>query len=209
MKNIKKKIINDYHNIQLNELKDQVGIEKESIYVKTRSKLFIPSVISLASSFALVIVAFVLFINASSNKGQNPSADPTVITNDAIRLLELNTLDYIKTPIKTVFDIENNLFISIYYGIIDNELNQLNHYIVILYESETSVYLETVVTPLSQDAGIGENLDNIFNSSLQLTGDGVLSFDSLIVDIKIQFVVEANSYVFELDLNEYYEFLTK
>lgn len=216
MKNIKKKITNEYHKRELKELKDKIGLSNETYYVKKRSKLLIPSLVSLAASFVLVIAAFVFFIVSSPSDVIGPDYDslyPTnTLTNIAVKKLKENTKHYIDYPMKTIFDTENNLFISVYYGIAENESKELSHYVVIFYESKTSVFLDTKIISQYTDSsesedGIEENI--IFNNSILLNRNKIEYFESTTTDILIEFTIKNNKYSLDINLDDYYNFLIK
>lgn len=223
MRNIKKKIIEDYHNIQLKELKDKIGIERKIIFPRKKPTFFIPSIVSFASSFVLVVVAFTLFFNIntiSNNGNSNLDNDPigpdyNQVENVAIKNLKENTKHYINSPVKTIFDNDNKLVITVYYGIKENESLELNHYIVFLYELENDIILETKTVRLNifnsdYDFNMEDiESDLIFDGSVPLTDNQIQDMEIKVDEIEINFKVDDNDYIINLDLEEYYNFLIK
>lgn len=204
MKNIKNKIKSAYHDERLNTLKQKVSIEGNVVYVNKKSKLFIPSLVSLVSSLAIFIVALILFVNpGDENLTENSAHDNT---NIAILNLESNTKYYLKRPIKTVFDNENELVISVYYGLKETG-DRLDHYLVIMYETQDSIILETNVSSLYNDEDLAIIRESIFNDSFELTGEKVHAVAFSIVDVIIAVKVDDEIFEFDLNLSEYYDFL--
>lgn len=206
MKNIENKIKTEYHHEQLNFLKDKIPFKKNAVYVNKRSKLFIPSLVSLVSSFTILIVAVILFINSNVNDPNEhiiPEND-----NIAISHLESNTKNYLKTPIKTIFDNGNGLIISVYYGLKEDG-NKLNHYLVFMYESEKNATLETKITSFYLDEGNESMDDAIFNESLDFVGEKVHATETIITDILVEITIKDEIFQFDLNLSEYYDFLMK
>lgn len=204
MKNIENKIKTEYHHEQLNILKDKISFEKNVVSVNKRSRLYIPSVVSLVSSFAILIVAVILFVNSNVND-PNEHIIPEN-ENIAISHLESKTKNYLKTPIKTIFDNENGLTISVYYGLKEDG-NKLNHYLVFMYESEENTTLETKITSFYIDEGNESINDTIFNESFGFIGEKVHATETIITDVLVEITIKDEIFQFDLNLSQYYDFL--
>jgi len=206
MKNIENEIITEYHHEQLNILKDKISFEKNVVSVNKRSRLFIPSLVSLVSSFAILIVAVILFVNSNvddPNEHIIPENE-----NIAISHLESHAKNYLKTPIKTIFDNESGLIITVYYGLKEDS-NKLNHYLVFMYESEENTTLKTKITSFYIDEGDESINDTIFSESLDFVGDKVHATETTFTDILVEITIKNEIFQFDLNLSQYYDFLIK
>lgn len=215
MKNIKNKIINSYNVNQLDELKAKIGIVNQEVYVSQRSRLFVPSLVSLFSSIILVVIATVLFLNPkpSDPSGSNGGPDTTDSTKTiAIENLKQNTNKYIDVPIKTLFDTTNGTIISIYYGITEKENNTYKNYLLILYETNGAISFDTKIIDLYGDKSEDvESIEDqfIFDQSSIVNGIKTENLEVVTTDLLIEFIIEENEYSINISLEEYYNFLTK
>lgn len=202
MKNIKKIIKEDYHNIQLNELKNKIYLNSETVSVTKRTRFLIPSMAALVGTIVLVIV----FISLFPKQGK---ASPNA--NAVLDELRENTSYYIDVPIKRIDDQNSVLTIYVYYGIIENEFNEFNNYIIIFYESSTKVSIDTKVNGFSKDFDIDGNLEKvlIFNETIDISVKTIQQLTIETNEILIEFFSENFEYSLEINLEEYYNILIK
>lgn len=202
MKNIKKRIKEDYHNVQLNEIKNKIDLNSESVSVTKRTKFLIPSMAALVGTIVLVIVFMSLFPKQGKS---SPNS------NAVLEKLKENTSYYIDVPIKRIDDQNSGLTIYLYYGIIENEFNEYNNYIIISYESSTKVSIDTKVNGFSEDFDVDGNLEKviIFNELIDLSVKTIQQLTIETNDILIEFISEDFEYSLEINLEDYYNLLLK
>lgn len=213
MKNIKKKITKSYHNVQLKELKEEIGITSEPVYVSKRTKLFIPSIASLASALVLVVVALVLFLTKS------PISDDPLLTgptNDSLSIsyLQENTNIYLEEPIQTIYNASSNTIVKIYYGINSNEAGYC-HYFLIEYQSENefSYQADVYAYPSINEGQEGADAsfesiveDNIinYNNSVIIDDLDIRDYQTTMPNIFVSIKIEDGSYFVFIDLEKHY-----
>lgn len=202
MKNIKKRIKEDYHNVQLNDLKNKIDLNSESVSVTKRTKFLIPSMAALVGTIVLVIVFITLFPKQGKS---SPNA------NVILEELKENTSYYIDVPIKRIDDQNSGLIIYLYYGIIENEFNEYNNYIIISYESNTKVSIDTKINGFSEDFDIDGNFEKvlIFKETIDTSFKTMQQLTIETNDILIEFISENFEYSLEINLEEYYNILMK
>lgn len=202
MRKTKRTIIKSYHNKEINELKDKMNLTTKEQFQKPKTRLFVPSMAALVASFILVVVSLTLFFNNKTKNDNNPQNT----YNTAINHLIEETVDYLKNPVKTIVDSKSDVVISIYYGLVKGEAGELNHYLVIEYESANQIDLETAIYELNLDEGdFGANAS--FCESFDADSEAILSFKPTTMEIFVKIMIENELHDVRLDLNEYYQYL--
>lgn len=197
MKTIDKMIIKKYHEAQKNKIKTIVGIKSEDEYRysqnKPRTRLFIPSLVSLCLSLVFLITASILFIVDTPQQ-------PEQVLNHAEKHLKVETIDYIKRPITTIIDSDTNLIIVIYYGVVGDALADHSHYLVFEIISNEGIIIDTSI--LSDETLIWSN-----QFVLEDPTSNFYSFETNYDFIDISFTVGSTIKELSLDLTTYYNFL--
>lgn len=207
MRTIENKIKREYHAEQLNVLKQKLAIKQNYVSNRNITKLFVPAIISFITSFVLLVVAVTILISSQNNNLSEPN-DIDREENMAINDLKANTVYYIDKPIETIFDFNNDVLISIYYGLTTSNQIDFEHYLVFQYESEDITQLTTKAYPLYVDT---EELEDYYliNQSgfLSNNAQSIINFKPGISKFKIEITIDNEVHILVIDLEGYYHYL--
>ncbi|MGD9887396.1 MAG: hypothetical protein AB7T03_05510 [Bacilli bacterium] len=198
MKTIDKLIIEEYNEKQKYCIGNRVGIIPREInkQYKTHSwKWFLSSKASFGASILILMFSAALFIlNMTLKKNPATYNSPTDI------YLEINTLEYIKTPVKTVLVGENDLIIAVYYGISENMEHEALHYLLFEVNSDDPLVIQTMI----ESEGVpAKNFEYVYEG--QENNFYVFELDEDLIEVFI--TIDEVNQNFSLDLTEYYQFL--
>lgn len=199
MKTIDELIIETYNNEQKDKIKTQIDAkpidEFKIIEVKTRTKFFIPSLISLFAAVIILIISSTLFFVIPT-----PQTAPFLSSTE--RHLKETTVDYIKRPITTLVENDTNSIIAIYYGIKGDPLAEHSNYLVFEILSVENVVVETKITNGSQLIWSNRfSFENISNN--------YYAFETTLNDIHVNFTINQKNIELSINLANYYDFLRK
>ncbi|HBP25731.1 MAG TPA: hypothetical protein DD618_02110 [Acholeplasmatales bacterium] len=198
MKATDRLIIEEYNEKQRNFIKNKIGIQPRQIshqYGARATKWLLPSKISLGVSIILLMLSSALFILNGALQ-RNPETEYSA----AEKHLGFNTMEYIKSPIKTILVDEKDLVIALYYGTSgitqDEGLNYL------LFEINTSEALAIQTTIESSGVPI-RNSEFIFNG--QTNNFYTFELDEDLIEVLI--TIDEVYLEFTLDLEQCYQFV--
>lgn len=198
MKAIDRLILEEYNEKQRNYIKNKIGIKPSNIgdhYRIHARKWFLTSRISLGVSLILLMLSSALFIlNGALQR------DPETYYSAAEKHLGFNTIEYIKSPIKTILVNEKDLVIAVYYGTSGSAEDDVFNYLLFEINTNESFVIRTTI----ESSGVPIR-NSVYTYDGQTNNYYVFELDEDLLEIFI--TIDEVNLNFSLDLEQYYQFL--